>query len=269
MRFLNRCISAGVIFACGSLAQAQTTGGTTQGGTAQGGTIEVVQVETPTITSTSNGGVQQSNAVSASNGLAPYYANPLYQGRAGAQTGSLTTVNPAGGFGVALYGTTGISGATGAGGTGGAAGTAANRTTAARTGVTGATTLGGATGARNTGLGGTAGRVGGAGTFGTAGTNGTTNQNTGLTTGRSIAYTQTLKFTGAAPLAPGQLQADLQATISGSSAFTSSGVQVSAGEGGVVVLRGIAADDDEARLIEGLIRLTPGVKDVKNELTIK
>src|SRR5256885_7103062 len=37
-------------------------------------------------------------------------------------------------------------------------------------------------------------------------------------------------------------------------------------DGAVVVLRGAVRDEDEARLAENMIRLTPGVRDVKNEL---
>ena len=37
-------------------------------------------------------------------------------------------------------------------------------------------------------------------------------------------------------------------------------------DGQVVVLRGNVQTGDEARLVEGMIRLTPGVRDVRNEL---
>lgn len=303
MTLTKRFVWAGVIAACGGLAQAQTTGTTTtttptttggNGGGTVGGTttssgndspIVVQQAESPTITSTTDGGVTRSTAIATSNGLGAYYANPLYQGRAGAQTGGLTAVNPAGGFGAALYGTTGVSGAAGAGSTGGARGTGANTATtgtAGRTGGTGATTsLGGVSGTGTTGA---AGRTGTTGAFGgvaatgtgatgrtgAGGTTGTNNQNSALSTGRQISYTQTLRIPGVAPIAPVQLQSDLQSMISSSSVISNTGgVQVSAGEGGVVLIRGRVADDDEARMVEGMIRLTPGVKDVKNELTTK
>jgi osmotically-inducible protein OsmY len=45
----------------------------------------------------------------------------------------------------------------------------------------------------------------------------------------------------------------------------SRGVDVSS-DGPMVVLRGSVKDEDEARLVENMIRLTPGVRDVRNEL---
>jgi osmotically-inducible protein OsmY len=39
-------------------------------------------------------------------------------------------------------------------------------------------------------------------------------------------------------------------------------------EGPVVVLRGTVASDHDRRLAEGLIRLTPGVREVRNELEV-
>ena len=38
-------------------------------------------------------------------------------------------------------------------------------------------------------------------------------------------------------------------------------------DGSAVVLRGAVRDGDEARLVEGLVRLTPGVGRVANELS--
>jgi osmotically-inducible protein OsmY len=40
-------------------------------------------------------------------------------------------------------------------------------------------------------------------------------------------------------------------------------------EGPAVVLRGTVADEHEARLAEALARLTPGVRDLRNELTVR
>ena len=39
-------------------------------------------------------------------------------------------------------------------------------------------------------------------------------------------------------------------------------------EGGTVVLKGQVSDDDQRRLVEGMMRLTPGVRDVRNELKV-
>jgi osmotically-inducible protein OsmY len=35
-----------------------------------------------------------------------------------------------------------------------------------------------------------------------------------------------------------------------------------------VILRGRVADDDERRLAEGMVRMEPGVREVRNELII-
>lgn len=288
MIHLKRCAwatAAAVAVAGGASAQTTgtttTTTGTTTTTTQQGGggptatlsgqqtsPIQIETVEPPTITSTSSGAVQQSNVVATSNAFAGYYANPLWQGRAGVQGSGLTTVVGPGGFGQAVYGTNG--GASGSAGTTG-------RTTG-RTGATGGTTLGGATGTAGRAggaLGSTTGGLGGtnrAGTTGIGGTNrgGTTNQNQmaqQLSSGRQIAYTQTPRFPAIAPVAPAQIQADLQTMLTTS--FNGGGVQATLADGGVVVLRGQVADDDEARSVAGMVLLTPGVKEVKNELTIK
>ena len=50
------------------------------------------------------------------------------------------------------------------------------------------------------------------------------------------------------------------------SAPSASKVQATAGEFGTVILSGNVTDEDEARLIEGMVLLTPGVKKVKNDL---
>jgi osmotically-inducible protein OsmY len=46
------------------------------------------------------------------------------------------------------------------------------------------------------------------------------------------------------------------------------GISVSVQPNNVVVLRGTVRDASEARLAEGMIRLTPGVRQVQNELRI-
>lgn len=278
MIHLKRCAwaaAAAVAVAGGATAQTTTTPTTTtpqQGGgpTAtlsgqQSSPIQIETVEPPTITSTSSGAVQQSTAVATSNAFARNYANPLWQGRAGAQGTGLTTIVGPGGFGQALYGTnagasgnagttgrtTGRTGATGAQGTAQGGATTAGRTTGAQGTALGATNRAGTTGIGNTGR-------------------GATNQNQTaqqLSTGRQIAYTQTLRLPPIAPVAPAQIQADVQSMLTTS--FNGGGVQATLGDGGVVVLRGQVADDDEARSVAGMVLLTPGVKEVKNELTIK
>jgi hypothetical protein len=74
---------------------------------------------------------------------------------------------------------------------------------------------------------------------------------------------------GAQPASPSRLQTDLQRVVAGSSALTSKGdIQVVTDDSGVV-LRGIVANDHERRLAEALLRLTPGVRDIRNELAVR
>jgi hypothetical protein len=70
----------------------------------------------------------------------------------------------------------------------------------------------------------------------------------------------------AAPFSPvvGQIQ---QAIASSSRLSSRDGIQVLL-DGPVVVLRGSVADDHDRRLAEALARLTPGVRDVRNELQV-
>jgi len=208
-----------------------------------------------------------------------YYANPYFQGRAGVSTGGGgsggTTANTPGGFGAPLYGTTGTgtTGTTGGrGGTGGGTGSAGRATAGSTAGFGGSTTGtgGGGAGGSSAGFGGastgTTGATGGRGGQGGAGANSASQQNSNLSSGRQIAYTATLKFAPPA-LLPARMQTDLRGMIDASSNIANAkGISVVAGEGGAVVLKGTAKDEDEARLIEGMIRLTPGVRSVQNEL---
>jgi hypothetical protein len=84
---------------------------------------------------------------------------------------------------------------------------------------------------------------------------------------RQIAYTAKLKFTPPTVPAP-RLQADLRGLIDRAGLTVPAGsVQVLVADGNAVVLRGTVRDDDEARLVEGMVRLTPGVSRITNELS--
>ena len=199
-----------------------------------------------------------SSVLTASNVFGRYYNNPYYQGRA--STASSTSTNTPGGFGAALYPTTGA----------GASNTGSGTTAAG--GRTGGTTAGtaGAFGGSTTGFGGNtgvaAGRAGQQGGFGNTANANSNQQNNGLSTGRQIAYTATLKFAAPSMPAP-QMQIDLRSMLDTSIGLADAkNVSVTAAEGGLIVLKGTAKDEDEAKLIEGMIRLTPGVRSVQNEL---
>ena len=233
-----------------------------------------------------------SSVLDTSNGLRTFYANPFYQGAAGASENT----GP-GGFGTALYGSTSSAGGV-ATGSSRSIGTTANSTRASSgnmstSGLLGASALGGAgatTGGR-TGTTGTGGRggltatgFGGAG--GRGGATGSTSQTipnllqstnsvfTAAAQGgqivalpKPIAYVADLRFPVATPT-PAAVQSNLQTVLDRSTQVgTSRGLQVSAETGGVVTLRGAVKDEDEARLAENMLRLSPGVRDVRNELT--
>lgn len=250
-------------------------GGSTGGGT--GGSNELPSIEivtTPPITGVSAYSSTNTNTnqvISPSNFLRPTYGNVYFQGRAGAQPNERP-----GGFGQALYGT--MAG----GATGGNIGFAG-------AGSTGLGTVTGTAGRTTGGLGGTTGAIGGIGTNLGRTTGGFSGQNLGATvagrtgglnnTGlnasgfgqivplpRPISYPGVLKFqTPVTTMA--QIQTELRGMIDRSSMIANPRnitIEVSA-EG--VILRGSAADEDEARMIEGMVRLTPGVHNVVNELT--
>ncbi|MFO0803798.1 MAG: BON domain-containing protein [Gemmataceae bacterium] len=124
-----------------------------------------------------------------------------------------------------------------------------------------------------TGTGGTGGARGTQGaTVGRAGSGGTLTDPGGqiVTLPRQIAYTSQIQFKNPAGNAMPQLQTDLRTAISRIPAdmlANPAGVQVSV-DGRNVTLKGNVKDDEESRLVEGLVRLTPGVFSIKNELTI-
>jgi osmotically-inducible protein OsmY len=66
-----------------------------------------------------------------------------------------------------------------------------------------------------------------------------------------------------------QIRTDLQDVLARSSRLKSRGSIQVASDGGVVVLRGTVPDDHERRHAESLVRLTPGVREVRNELKIQ
>lgn len=180
------------------------------------------------------------------------------------------------GFGATSTGFGGTTG-TGFGGTTGTGFGAAGRTGA--TGFGGATGgFGGATGGFGGaagGFGGTTGGFGGTGRAGGLGGRvtgvggfGATGQTGGLVAAapRAISYTATVRF-ATAPVPQAEFQTNVRDVVVRSSMLSNpAGVQV-ATEGRVVVLTGAVKDEDEARLVEGMVRLTPGVQDVRNELT--
>lgn len=180
--------------------------------------------------------------------------------------------NSSGGTGSRTTGTGAAGGSTGfSGGSGGSA----NSSMGTLGGAGGGGTFGG--GQQNTANRGTAGANPG----GTAGVGGNTNtgmnnrgaQNSfapaaasGLKSG--VLYTTTIRF--AVPTAPpAQMQSQLSQAIARSTHLSAPGNVQVAFDNGTVVLRGTVANDDEAAHAESLMRLEPGVRDVRNELRVR
>jgi hypothetical protein len=63
-----------------------------------------------------------------------------------------------------------------------------------------------------------------------------------------------------------RLQTDLEQILTRSSALSPNRAIRIDVVGGTVVLRGMVASDHDRRMAEGLVRMTPGVRDVRNEL---
>lgn len=105
--------------------------------------------------------------------------------------------------------------------------------------------------------------TGQAGRAGTA-TVGNQNRSQNIT---PITYAMEVRFP-APPIVPARLQTDLQGLISRTSAIRTPGTVRIEVAGQTVFLRGRVADDEERRVVEGMVRMEPGVHDVRNELTI-
>jgi hypothetical protein len=215
-------------------------GGGGQGGGGQGGLggsqLQGTQLQgmeaAPDISAPT--GTTGGTGAASSNIFGAYYANPYFSGTwANSKSGAAP-----GGFGAAMYPSTG-----GTGGTGGRGGLGSQR--------------GGQGGLG--GLGGQAGRQNG------------TNNNYGTIVPMpvQIAYAAVPgpEFR-IAPMAAPQVQADVSGMFSRAVTTVpgAANVQVIT-NGNEVTLRGIVRDVEEARLIEGMTRLTPGVGRINNELT--
>ncbi len=228
-------------------------GGGGLGGGGLTGTQLTTQEQAPQITAPSLN-TAASSGVDASNFLSTTYGNPYYQG---ILANSRSNIAP-GGFGAVLYGT-------GGGGAGGNIGFAGG---GAAGGARGATGVGGV---RTTGALGATTALGGRG--GVGGFNAVGGVNSGVVVPLQVQQMTfpTIARFATPPVQAPQLQADLTGmlarTVSVGGIANPAGVQVIMGEGNNVILRGVVQDAEEARLVEGMIRLTPGVRAIKNELT--
>jgi hypothetical protein len=208
-----------------------TAGGT--GGTSNTSTALSTIGGTPLINAPTNlGGNSGNTAVSTSNFFSPFFGNPYYQG---ILNNASNSSDPPGGFGATLFGTSG------SGGTGGG----------------------------QIGFAGTAGSTAGRGaTGGRGGTSSTNSNNSGvvipLPTQISYAAVPQFKIN---PVSAFQLQSEVIRMLRVSKEVSYPATVLVSTEGNTVTIRGNAKDRDEARTIEGMIRMTPGVRAVKNELS--
>jgi hypothetical protein len=132
----------------------------------------------------------------------------------------------------------------------------------------GSTTTGSSAGTFGTALYGTTGSTTGRGTGATGQRGSTSSQNQSgilIPLPVQINYAAQMRFP-TPPLAAPRLQTDLRGVINTSGLSNPNGVQVVIVDGTDVVLRGTVKDHEEARLAEGLVRLTPGVGFITNEL---
>src|SRR5207302_131457 len=84
---------------------------------------------------------------------------------------------------------------------------------------------------------------------------------------RAVAF-QTIVGYPMPPGEPARMRADLQGVIAQTSALPSrAGIQTLE-QGNAIVLRGSVGSEQERRLAEAIVRLTPGVFNVRNELEI-
>ncbi len=207
------------------------------GGTGSATTLGDSSLTTPAINAQVGAGTTPSS-ISASNAFGSSYNNPYFQG---------TTTNlkgTPGGFGTALYGAGGSATTSGTG-----------NTINARSGNAAITTGGRTQGGQQGGGGQQAG--------------GANANQSGIVIAlpRQISYTATLSFKAPVATMP-QVATDLRATLDRSTMLGDPRGVSLAVDGGVVVLSGRVASDDELRLVEGMVRLTPGVRDVRNELKV-
>lgn len=254
-----------------------------QGGSTQSGTIASDSI----LGSFQNTGTgRTTSALSQTNLFSNTYMNPYQQGLLISNGQNFTPISNSG-FGQAVFGTIMTGGTGGAGGTtrSGFGTNAASMAGRSGTGTGfGGTSTGGMNSFGSTGATGRVGAAGGGfgggmtgmtgGRAGTTGLGGTGTAFAGGNFGSSIGRTgpiigSTLRFNTPVRLEV-EHRADLQSIVNraGTSISTPAGVNVGMNQG-VVILRGNVATADEKRLVENMLRLHPGVREVRNELEVR
>jgi len=90
----------------------------------------------------------------------------------------------------------------------------------------------------------------------------------GVNIRRLPAYATTLKFAVPPPPPPAQVRVDLQNMLAQTTQLNPADAVRITMDGPAVVLRGRVVDDDERRLVENMMHLSPGVNQVRNELAV-
>jgi hypothetical protein len=107
-------------------------------------------------------------------------------------------------------------------------------------------------------------------TTGTISTSNNNNFGLGVGVRRAPQYVSALHGdVSVRPVVPSRLQTDIQQTIARSSRLTLPGQVRVVMDGATVVLQGSVANPRERQLAESLVRLTPGVRLVRNELSMR
>lgn len=184
------------------------------------------------------GGSSSGSTVNQTNFLSTTYSNPLYMGRPN-QIGQTGTASPPTGSTLSNGTTTNLEPAGGFG---------QPSFGSATTSTTGAGSAGGT--ARGAGAGGSV-----------------VSANLQQTSNSRLHYSTVIKFPTRPIVAP-QLYAELRAILDRSTMIQNPTEIKVFVNGNTVTLRGTAINDDERRLVEGIVRLTPGVREVRNELAV-
>jgi hypothetical protein len=177
------------------------------------------------------------NPITSADFLSPYYSSPMAAG-----LGSNVTLSPSNGLSFDTGGAKSNTLVTGRG----AFGTPMYANISTTTGKTGAVGGGG---------------FGGGGSLQNAIGFSTVGQK------RTPQYVTTIDFARAPAMPKAQFQSNLKAVFDQSPTFQGKGLNVSM-DGQTVVLQGTVATERDRKLAESVIRLTPGVDDVRNEITV-
>lgn len=230
-----------------------------------------------------NVGRARGGAIAISNMFAPYYYNPYAQGLL-TQTGQNFTPITNAGFGQALFNATssGSSSRSGFGGTSGFGGATNSRSG----GMTGGTSFGGTSIGGPSNFGSTAsigGGIGGSTGFGggTTGLGGTAGLRSGSTSGMTFpggAFGPSIGRTGPiigstlifdrSPRIELDRRTDVQDIVARTTAITAPAGVNAALNSGVLYLRGSVKSAGERQLLENMMRLQPGVREIRNELEV-